>query len=361
MTVNTTKTPIPIGRKRHQVFCALRDQLEANEFSSGQQFYTIKEICDKHRVSTSTAIRCLDRLEAEGLIERRHRSGIYVKQPPSRAADAAAVRCVDCVMPEDIVSRGGPEFLTDEILAGTSGSKGADELALRINLLPTYVHTEEQIEEWLRQRVNAGTQAFIFRWMPTAAQRVVQRNGWPTCILGTPDRDIDLPHIGYDQQQLGKCVAEYLVQCGCQHVGVLMRNEWRPGDNVLVNSLISGLGNRLVAIETVPPFAEEVDSALNSLISHEPQIDALFLRNHLDVEACRRLHELVDGPRKLIVVSEMYRNLRWITPIVPVGQTRVEAITSLLRRLTAGEPVSKSESFPAHILESSPQHDLSCR
>ncbi|MCC6682203.1 MAG: GntR family transcriptional regulator [Phycisphaeraceae bacterium] len=329
----------------------MRDQIEAREFSSGQQFYTIKEICDKYRVSTSTAIRCLERLEEEGLIERRHRSGIYVKNTPSGATEAATVRCVDCVMPEDIVSRGGPEFLADEILAGTSGSRSSDELALRINLLPKQINTEEQIEAWLQQLVDAGSQAFIFRWMPTAAQRVAQRKGWPTCILGTPDRGITLPSIGFDQRQLGECIAEYLVRQDCQHVAILMRNEWRPGDNVLANSLIVGLGNRLVAIETVPPSAEDVDSALDDLIARVPRIDALFLRNHLSTRSRDRLHELTSKPQKFVVISEMYRNDPWITPIVPVGQSRVEAITSLLRRLIAGEPVAESESFPAQILE----------
>ncbi|MCC6679486.1 MAG: GntR family transcriptional regulator [Phycisphaeraceae bacterium] len=353
MGLDTTSVMVPVGRKRHGVFCALRQQIEDNAFSSGQQFYTVKEICDKHHVSTSTASRCLNQLEAEGLIVRRHRSGTYIKNSPLRTTRVADVGCIDYVMPEDIVSRGGPEFLADELLAGTSGSKDSYELILRINLLPNHVKTEEQIEEWLGQRVNTGARAFVFRWMPAAVQRVAQRNGWPTCILGTPARGIDLPHIGFDKHQLGKCVAEYLTQRGCQHVAVLMFSEWWPDDNVLVKSLMAGLGGRLVTIESVPPSEKDVNLAVEDMMSSEPQIDAIFLRNHLGPQAFSRLHELVNGPRKLIVVSARYRDETWITPIVPVGQSRVEAITSLLRRLIAGEPVSKSETYPAQILEPS--------
>ncbi len=110
------------------MFCALRQELEGRRFSPGQQFYTIKEICSEHHVSTSTVIRCLDRLESEGLIERRRWSGIYVKHALTPAQkDVAAVQCVDCVTPEDIVSRGGPELLTDELLV--SLTRTTDEAA----------------------------------------------------------------------------------------------------------------------------------------------------------------------------------------------------------------------------------------
>ncbi|MCC6679907.1 MAG: GntR family transcriptional regulator [Phycisphaeraceae bacterium] len=351
---------LPTGRKSQRVYYALLEQLRDGGFTPGQQFFTINEISGKYGISASTAVRCLDRLVEKGLVERRQGSGTYVKQTPVAAestAEKSTLHSVDCMMPEDILDRAGPEFLSDEILSCAHGSHagayGCDkyELALRISLLPRQVQTPRQIERWMERRVEAGARAFIFRWMPRSACIIAQRRGWPACILGTPEVGVTLPSIGYDQQQIGQCISRYLIMRGCQHVAILMRSEWRRGDNVMVNTVLEELGSRLVAIETAAPCDDEVDEAVGLLIDRQPQIDALILRNHLGRVLPEKLPLLTAGPRKLVVISEMHRMHPMITPVVPVGQTRIDAISGLLRRLIAGDRSVGSVTFPGQVLD----------
>ena len=205
MTSTTLTHHLVSGRKSQRVYRALRTELEARRFAAGEQFHTISEICEAHKISSTTAVKCLDRLVKESLLVRRQGSGTYVCERPEQAESpppAPVLGCLDYVMPEDIRSRAGPEYLTD-LLTRVQGSHAEGEIALRLNLLPTRIHEREEVEHWLAQRLHSGAKAFVFRWMPRVAQEVAAANGWPTCVHGRPDAEIRLPFVDLDQRQLG--------------------------------------------------------------------------------------------------------------------------------------------------------------
>jgi len=341
MAVDTATSDLLTGRKSQTVFRALREQLEAGQFTLGQQFHTISEICENFEISSTTAVKCLDRLVQDGLLIRKQGAGTFVKQLPReniRSGDQAKAleipRCLDYVMPEDIGHRAGTEYL-GELLAAVQRSRGDDELALRVNLLPSRIRSPEQVEQWLARRVRSGAQAFVFRWMPRVAQEVAAAKGWPTCLHGHPDAGVDLPYVDLDQRQMGQRVAEYLIGRDCRRVGVLMRAEWRPGDNLMISSLLEHLGSRLLAIETSPPEDVAVDASVQRLLQRQPAIDALVVRNHPGQWLPRHMHELHSERGAMPVVSEwVWHPL--VTPVVPDAATIIQAIAGVLTQLIAG-------------------------
>lgn len=74
----------------------IRDQLrtELAQYSYGSRFYTIAEICRTFEVSSITAIRSLNELANEGLIEKIPRKGHVVRQMPQQEKV-----CVRLVLP----------------------------------------------------------------------------------------------------------------------------------------------------------------------------------------------------------------------------------------------------------------------
>jgi len=342
MSTPALSTDLLTGRKSQRVFLALRSELEAGRFSLGQQFHTINEVCETFEVSASTAVKCLDRLVKDGLLICRQGSGTFVKQLPqggdSRPLNPGPTQvpgCLDYVMPEDIASRAGIEYF-GELLSTVQKGREGNELSLRINLLPNRVRTAEQIDQWLSNRVNNGAQAFVFRWMPQAAQEVVLAKGWPTCIHGHPERGIDLPYVDLNQRLLGKRMAEFLIERNCKRVALLLRREWAAGDNLLVTSLIESLGNRLAGIETCLPSDSCVDTSLGQLLARRPAVDGLVVRNHLGSWLPDHLHDLELNRGPLTVISDWVRH-PLVACVAPDCSTIAGAISVTLSQLLAGK------------------------
>jgi hypothetical protein len=134
---------------------------------------------------------------------------------------------------------------------------------------------------------------------------------------------------------MGQRVSEYLIERNCRRVGVLMRAEWRGGDNLMVNSLLQHLGARLLAIETSPPDDVDVDAAVQRLLERKPGIDALVIRNNPGKWLPQHISELRTPNGPMPVVSEwVWHPL--VTPVVPDASAIIHAVTGILTQLMAG-------------------------
>lgn len=342
MLTKAADSELLTGRKSQKVCRALRDELEAGRFSAGQQFHTISEICDAFNISATTAVKCLDRLVDDGILIRKQGAGTFVKEVPLtdsaggfQKMSAKIPRCLDYVMPDDMANRIGREYL-GTLLAAVQQTREDDDLTLRVNLLPSRIRSASQIEEWLSNRVQGGAQAFVIRWMPRAVQEVLIAKRWPVCIHGRPDAGIELPYVDLDQEQVGQRIADCLIANDCRRVGVLMRAEWRPGDNLMVNSLLERLGSRFLAIESSPSDDVAVDASVRKLLARKPGVDALVVRSHPGSLLLNHLYDVSREHKRLLVVSDW----AWhplVTPVMPNVTTVIHAITRIVTQLIDGE------------------------
>ena len=301
-----------------------------------------------YNVSSATVIKCLGQLENEGVLTRRQGSGTYVRKIPPAASPtswdasdrAELVPCIDFIVPENIGPRSGLRYL-NELVSVVCNEMKQDNLSVRVGLLPTHLKERKELEDWLEHRRMSGARAFIFRWVPRLAQEIAVEKGWLACINGHPDAGITLPFVDNDQEQIGHIVGQHLSDMGCQRVGVLMRAEWRPGDNVMFNSLLGSLGSRLVAVETAIQTVPEIDAACQKLLSIKPAIDALVIRgddpgtwllNHInnvpdDVDHRLRIIEAMD--------SKPWHPL--IDTLAPEGPEPAAAYRQCLETLLSGK------------------------
>ena len=83
---------------------SLRAAIARGEYAADQPFVTQREIVERFGVSTTTAVRALNDLVAEGLVVRRRGRGTFVADPAPRreAAPVQGVRTVAFVNPNDV-------------------------------------------------------------------------------------------------------------------------------------------------------------------------------------------------------------------------------------------------------------------
>ena len=88
------KPPITSTSKNSTTGCYLylaieqsfREEIESGQRIPGDRMPSIRELCSARNISKSTALTAYSRLEAEGLIEARVRSGYFVAKPKQTAA-----------------------------------------------------------------------------------------------------------------------------------------------------------------------------------------------------------------------------------------------------------------------------------
>lgn len=351
-----TKPPNLTGRKAQGLYEQLARELNSGEFRVGDQFHTISEISERYSVSMATVVKCLSLLAKQGYLDQRQGSGNYVRDLPGNVArphlmqkSSTAIPCLDYVMPEGISDRAGSEYLSEMLSQVPRHNNGSDHLALRLNLMPDRLQSPEEIKQWLQRLLESGAQAIVFRWMPRIALEIAVRCKWPVCVHGHPNAGIELPFVDFDQRQLGQCTAKHLIDIGAKRIGLLMRAEWRLGDNLMVNSLLEVLGDRIAAIETAPPVDSEVDLAVKRLLEHNSKIDALIVRNHPGSWLPRHAHELTSRGSEMPIVAE-WKFHPGVRQIVAADITIFEAIGKLLGKMISGESdVSLSRELQVRI------------
>ena len=89
--------PRSIQKEIREFYDVLEQELD--RFSCGQQFYSIRELIERHRVSRRTVEKTLARLEAEGQIAVEPAKGIYVSR--NRDKTVRTVTSVHCDWPAE--------------------------------------------------------------------------------------------------------------------------------------------------------------------------------------------------------------------------------------------------------------------
>ncbi|GAB3411632.1 GntR family transcriptional regulator [Flindersiella endophytica] len=143
----------------HRIREELRAAIERREYAPSTPFITQRELCDRYGVSSTTAIRALNDLVAEGILVRRRGQGTFVaEQPEPGAAPPHRVRTEGATIGCLVHGLEGPH--------GTRVVSGVEtmcaELGYRMLLVDSYGSAEREakaLEEFARAGV-AGVVAY---------------------------------------------------------------------------------------------------------------------------------------------------------------------------------------------------------
>ena len=320
------------GRKSQVVYRLLVEEINSGRYAPGDLFLSIRDICRMYNVSLTTAVKCVERLVEEGAVESRQGSGTYVRVVDTAARTENGMLHVDYVMPEDIERRAGPEYLTDHLKLVSRPPDGMRP-SLRMVMFPNLSRPRE-VEDWLNNLLAQGAEALVFRWMPRIAQEIAVKRRLPVCVYGRVYEGIKLPFA--DATGFGERAADYLIDRGCERIALLMRAEWRPGDNEMLNALLKRLEQRLVSVETCPPIDADVDAAVARIRAMDPPVDGLVLRQHPGTWLPENLAELTGANGTIPVVSE-YKFHPGVTHAAAPRST-FDHLAELVRELLKGNP-----------------------
>ncbi|HEX3815130.1 MAG TPA: GntR family transcriptional regulator [Mycobacteriales bacterium] len=227
------KTGIPLHQQVRQ---ALLETIGRGEFTAGAPFITERKLCEQFGVSTTTAVRVLNDLVAEGVLVRHRARGTFVAEPAS-AADSPNT---------------SPEDRSDKTIACILQAHGRHETRLLdgvkdastelgYRMLLSYSDGEPDREEAaLRSAMQSGVRGIVLYPVDGSASlnmlAEVRRQQVPVVMVDRYRPDIPTDAVVADNLAVGYQVTEQLIQLGHERIATL----WNETECTSVRDRLTG-------------------------------------------------------------------------------------------------------------------------
>jgi GntR family transcriptional regulator, arabinose operon transcriptional repressor len=210
----------------------LLDSIGRGEFSPDEPFITQREIVDRFGVSTTTAVRALNELVADGVVVRRRGRGTFVaERAPARRPEISGAPVLAYISPDHRMG-----MHDAEVLAGLSVEAGA--LGYRVTVAHTRSTAHE--EEVLRTVVAGGAQAVVlFAHDRSTAAGVVdemRRDGVVVILVDRYLPGLPTDAVLFDDFSVGYEVTTAMIDRGHKSMAVL----WSETDVTSVRDRLAG-------------------------------------------------------------------------------------------------------------------------
>jgi GntR family transcriptional regulator, arabinose operon transcriptional repressor len=195
----------------------LLDAIARGDFSPDEPFITQREIVERFGVSTTTAVRALNELVAEGVVVRKRGRGTFVAdRAPARRATASGAPVLAFVCPDSRVA-----LHNAELLAGFS----VEAAALGYQLTVAHTRSAAHEVEVLRTVAAGGAQAVaLFAHERSTAAGVLaelHRNGVATVLVDRYFPSLPTDAVLFDDFAIGYEVTTAMIERGHRDIAVL--------------------------------------------------------------------------------------------------------------------------------------------
>ncbi|MEU6439514.1 substrate-binding domain-containing protein [Streptomyces sp. NPDC047046] len=207
---------------------SLLDSIARGEFDPGEPFITQRGIVERFGVSTTTAVRALNDLVAEGMVVRRRGIGTFVRERP--AGRPAAGRTVSYICPED------EGVHHSRLLSGLAAE--TRDLGYTLSI----AHTVDTADEpgVLRQAAESGTSGVVFfprdRSEASSTVEELRRAGLSVVLVDRYFPDVPTDAVLFDDFAVGHAVTDGVVGRGHEAPVVL----WSESDVTTVRDRHNG-------------------------------------------------------------------------------------------------------------------------
>ncbi|GAA4217015.1 GntR family transcriptional regulator [Actinocatenispora rupis] len=199
----------------------LRAAVARGEYEPGSPFVTQRELCERYGVSTTTAVKALNDLVAEGLLVRRQGRGTFVADQPERTAGVAPVRAVACIV------HGLPGAHVSNVVSGVESV--CAELGLRMYLTdtarPDVLASPEREAGALREAMDSGVTGIVLYPVEglhnSALLSEAQRRGIPLVLVDRYRTDIPTDAVVVDNFAIGYQLTRHLIDAGHERIVTL--------------------------------------------------------------------------------------------------------------------------------------------
>jgi GntR family transcriptional regulator of arabinose operon len=218
-----------------QVKQALAELVGQGDHVAGARFVTEREVCERFGVSTTTAVRALNELVAEGLLVRRQGSGTFVADSPVRAADSPPVprdHTVACIL------QGGRGGHVGELLGGLEST--LSEHGYRMYLTYSENSAEREVRA-IKEALAANVSGIVLYSAEGGATDhevfdEVRRRGVPIVLVDRYRPDVPTDVVMPDNLAIGYEVTDRLIALGHTRIATL----WHETDCTSVRDRLAG-------------------------------------------------------------------------------------------------------------------------
>jgi GntR family transcriptional regulator of arabinose operon len=193
--------PVGPGEPAYQqISRVLRQEIADGRYPPGAPFVTQRALCERFGVSSTTAVRVLNDLAAEGLVTRHRGRGTFVTAAPDhppadRGGEPPVISCVIHNLHNSYVG---------SILSGIESVRA--DLGYRLQLTDSDESARRE-EDALRQAASSGVAGVLLYSIqghgPTAALAELQRRGIPVVMMDRYRPDVVCDAVLVDNEDLG--------------------------------------------------------------------------------------------------------------------------------------------------------------
>ncbi|MFJ2133932.1 LacI family DNA-binding transcriptional regulator [Streptomyces sp. NPDC087845] len=275
--------------------------IDRGAYEPDQPFISQREVCERFEVSTTTAVRALNELVAEGYLVRHRGRGTFVaerspQQRPTGTAHGTRERSIACVMPGN-----GPH--QSAVIDGIETACG--ERGLRMFLSNS--KGSEQVEERaLRLALETGAGGVVLYPVSSGADSPalaeLTRCGVPVVLIDRYHPGSPNDAVVFDNYSVGFRLTEHLIELGHHRIATL----WDETGVTSVTERLTGhvqalrkhgiqVSPQLTALATYHRLPDERRLKMLSAVLDRPEPPTVLL--------CANGHTLAHAARDLSVLG----------------------------------------------------------
>lgn len=268
----------------------LIDDIRRRGLRPGDRYMTASEACRDFDVSQISAHRAMQLLADRDLLVRQRGSGTFVgRKLDAHLPAECPLRVVHVVMSMDYqrTATVPAETLVDRL--GVSMPEAVIEVHY-VTAADAMRHLDRIVERI--DSADKTSEGIILIRSTRKMQLYVQESGLPAAVFGGVYSGVTrLPWVDVDQDAVGRTMAQYVI--GGKHkpkrLALLMRDDWRRGDNLMFGGVTAELGAAGVAVDalrvlSIPPERHHIAEEVHALLEADADITGIMCRTHLYAE-----------------------------------------------------------------------------
>jgi hypothetical protein len=252
----------------------------ARGLKPGDRYFMAHEIGNMYGVSTVTAHRALNMLAENGVLMRTRKSGTFVGEKAAKLTSQTAnfLRVIHIFMPLSYCYLSAIKDMTFiESIQTISPST-----AVQVHYVPEddpYGYMKRTMPQI---KANADSEGMILIRSSEEVQRYVAAEDINAVIFGSAYPGVkNLSALDVDQSQTGVLMAHEAIAKSFDNYVLLMYNQWRSGDNILLNSILDTFGKaeinmRSFSQRSLPTIKDIVEAEVHRILT-DAESSVMFL------------------------------------------------------------------------------------
>ena len=266
----------------------LRKDIRRRALKTGDHYLTAAEASQMLGVSPVMANRAMNVLAGRRLLTRYRRRGTFIG-PAFHSNTPPQVLRVIHVFKGLIDEEKQWTSVIGDCLHGLHTVLPGYQV--QSNILPRQ-NPAEMVGQILNQHTSDGSLSGIVllncpREVQEMAQELVREYRLAVVSFGAVHHNITrIPSIDYDQFESGRLQAKYLIDRGHRQLVLLMRENWLPGDNLLVDGIHQALTDAgphfsILSMHSIPEDVAIIKTEIARLLSLDDRPTGLICRSPL--------------------------------------------------------------------------------